>query len=391
MCLNNGSAEGTQKVARNKMLLEQELEADPHNMTLLMQRMDICNGDSEKVYAYVKEAISGIKEKWKNWETAGPHILRRATHAAKTLDRPEFDEWVALAEEMFPRSIFVRTDIQFYAAEHAWQKMDCPETIRRGEQYLQALKDYRERNFDLGDLNTGTIQTVLAHVETNLHPCLALAYLYEGQPDKAAETLTVLDYDTMDPGQTSVLTAAMLRLHALSDVDTEPLLREFWERISQPKPTKRMATDRREAFIAIGAPCFGAEYRKEETARILDPTAPLSLDTNAMTVEEWQILSTLPVYRHTYTLFLPLLGQCELGAAAIMDSNEPADMTKLLASIEHIQELPISALFHVLERGVAFPLKERPLNLEEMDSLAGRLIRLKSRQSSGRRIRISMR
>ena len=152
-----------------------------------------------------------------------------------------------------------------------------------------------------------------------------------------------------------------------------------------------MATDRREAFIAIGAPCFGAEYRKEETARILDPTAPLSLDTNAMTVEEWQILSTLPVYRHTYTLFLPLLGQCELGAAAIMDSNEPADMTKLLASIEHIQELPISALFHVLERGVAFPLKERPLNLEEMDSLAGRLIRLKSRQSSGRRIRISMR
>lgn len=292
---------------------------------------------------------------------------------------------------MFPRSIFVRTDIQFYAAEHAWQKMDCPETIRRGEQYLQALKDYRERNFDLGDLNTGTIQTVLAHVETNLHPCLALAYLYEGQPDKAAETLTVLDYDTMDPGQTSVLTAAMLRLHALSDVDTEPLLREFWERISQPKPTKRMATDRREAFIAIGAPCFGAEYRKEETARILDPTAPLSLDTNAMTVEEWQILSTLPVYRHTYTLFLPLLGQCELGAAAIMDSNEPADMTKLLASIEHIQELPISALFHVLERGVAFPLKERPLNLEEMDSLAGRLIRLKSRQSSGRRIRISMR
>lgn len=48
------------------MLLEQELEADPHNMTLLMQRMDICNGDSEKVYAYVKEAISGIKEKWKN-------------------------------------------------------------------------------------------------------------------------------------------------------------------------------------------------------------------------------------------------------------------------------------------------------------------------------------
>ena len=298
---------------------------------------------------------------------------------------------VDVAEEMFPRSIFVRTDIQFYAAEHAWQKMDCPETIRRGEQYLQALKDYRERNFDLGDLNTGTIQTVLAHVETNLHPCLALAYLYEGQPDKAAETLTVLDYDTMDPGQTSVLTAAMLRLHALSDVDTEPLLREFWERISQPKPTKRMATDRREAFIAIGAPCFGAEYRKEETARILDPTAPLSLDTNAMTVEEWQILSTLPVYRHTYTLFLPLLGQCELGAAAIMDSNEPADMTKLLASIEHIQELPISALFHVLERGVAFPLKERPLNLEEMDSLAGRLIRLKSRQSSGRRIRISMR
>ena len=132
---------------------------------------------------------------------------------------------VDVAEEMFPRSIFVRTDIQFYAAEHAWQKMDCPETIRRGEQYLQALKDYRERNFDLGDLNTGTIQTVLAHVETNLHPCLALAYLYEGQPDKAAETLTVLDYDTMDPGQTSVLTAAMLRLHALSDVDTEPLLR----------------------------------------------------------------------------------------------------------------------------------------------------------------------
>lgn len=376
ICLNDGSEEGKKKSKRNLDMIEETLKYDPQNMQLMLQRLDCCNNDLPKLYEYAKQAVPGIKKHWKLWHTSGRHVIRHAVYTANMLKKPEFQEWVDLAEEVYPDSIFIRTDVQCYAAEHAWAKMDCPELIARGERYLQGLRDYRSGNFDQGELVTGIIQTVYPYIETNLRPLIARAYLYEEQPEKALETLQGLSYDTMDADQVGVLSATMSRLHSLSKVDTAPMIREFWEKISLPMPSKEIAKDRQERLIAVCAYLFAAGNREEESKRIADPSVPLSKDLSVMSEEQWELVSKLPIYRHAYTLFLPLAGKCELGtAAAILESDDPEEISKLLADMEHVQELPISALIHALECGTRFPLKEKPLNLEEMDSLAGRLVR----------------
>ena len=127
----------------------------------------------------------------------------------------------------------------------------------------------------------------------------------------------------------------------------------------------------------VCARSFTPEYRREEAAYMAAPSVPHILDLSVVSVEEQDIMSRLPVYRHAYTMLLPLQGQSEFGtAAAILNSTDPAEISRLLIGMEYIQELPISALLHALECGIPFPLKEKPLNLEEMDSLAGRLVRL---------------
>lgn len=375
VCLNNGSPIGKQKVARNLELLEAEIREQPHNMRLLMERMDCCTEDYAQRLEYARQAQPGIKEHWEEWDAAGPHIIRHAVRAAQELRSPEIADWVAFGEEVFPNSIFIRTDVQYLMAGYARERMDSPEVIRRGEKYLQGVRDYRNGKYNLDDLRTGTLHTIRPHTETDLRPALAISYLYEGQPDKALETLQNLDYDTMNVTQTGMLTMTMLRLQTLSSVDTAPLMREIWEKIRLPKPNKELAALREQKLLTVCSKYFTEEFRESERKRLEDPSAPLPLDLNAMTVDEWKILSKLPTYRYGYTLFLPLLGQSELGAAAaILNTEDPEEMAKFFSQVESVQGLPVSALQHMLNCGVTFPLAERPLNLEEMDSLSSRLV-----------------
>ena len=377
VCLNDGSAAGKEKLKRNVDLLEKELEKTPHNMRLLMQRLDCWTDNYEEKIEFAEKAIVGIREQWPEWQLGGPAILHHAIHSAKMLRRPEVEEWVALADEVFPNSLVTKIDIQFNAAENAWNHMDCPEVIFRSERYLRAVKDFRDGNYNPTGLSSGTLDTVQPHVETNLRMCLAMAYLYEGRPDEALRSLDPLDYDTMDPGQAGALGTALLRLHTLSTVDVGPLIRQVWAKMGRPIPSKAQAEEREKSFVSVCAKCFSVWYRNEEAARMQDVAAPLSFDEDTMRAEEWEVLSKLPVYRHAYTLFLPLMGQCELAtAAAVLTAGSLDEISQLLGSVKSFQALPISALRYALECGAPFPVPENPLTLEEMDRLAGRLMRL---------------
>lgn len=78
--------------------------------------------------------------------------------------------------------------------------------------------------------------------------------------------------------------------------------------------------------------------------------------------------------RHAYTLYLPLREQCDLGrAAAVMDMEAAPEMEAVLNEVEDWNGFSIHSLAHALECGARFPLPERPLNIEEMNSIASRL------------------
>lgn len=55
-----------------------------------------------------------------------------------------------------------------------------------------------------------------------------------------------------------------------------------------------------------------------------------------------------------------------------MEISDAAELERRLAKLK-LEDVPISAIAHALECGIAFPLPGKPMSLEEMDALAGRL------------------
>lgn len=371
VCLNDGSAQGREKLRRDMEILKKRLERDPEDIQLLGQCIEAQGSDYEAQVPYIRRAVKLIQGKREKWESSGPSILRHAVHAAHILNLPELREWIALAEDLFPNSIYTTIDVQFHAAEHAWGDMDCGEIIRRGERYLKGAADYRAGRLNKTELLQSPVNAALPHHETSMRSFIARAYAYRGQPERALETLGALDYDTMDDQQVGELLETLLRVHSLSACDTEPVLRTFWGGITAPKPTREAADRRRARFITAGSAQFTPEHIASESARMEGGPAG---EPAGLWPGEWEVLRDLQVRRHGYTLFRPLLGEAEIGtAAALMDEEDPEKQTELLRSVKRFEELPIQALSRALVRGAAFPLPERPLNIEEMDSLAARL------------------
>jgi len=375
VCLNNGSLAGEEKAKRNRLLLERELEQDPHNLRILMQCIENCTGVSySNVEPYIRRALQGVEEKWPRWNECGASILRHAVYFAKHNDLPEFSEWLSMAEEMFPDSFFTKTDIQYYAAEHAWVKMNCAEVIHRGELYLRGLKEYREKGMVSNEMMLGCANSVLPHHETSIRAFISRAYLYVGQPKKAVDTLRTLDYESMDERQVGDLMMSMLAIHALSEVDTASLVQDFWEGISKPIPSREQADKRKQKFMFYAFSVLKIEFLKDERKRMEFGGNNIVLDLNKLRAEEWGELTKQKVFRRAYTLFLPLEGKCELGrAAAILECEDVPALSEKLSEVENWIEMPISALAHALERDTYFPIPGKPLKIEEMDSLAARL------------------
>lgn len=342
-----------EKFERNMALLKEALERNPEDLLLLLQCVESAAGNTDDYDTYVRRAVQGVKEKRPCWNIYGPPILRHAVLAATTKKLPEIDEWIQMAEEWFPTSLFTRLDIQYLAMGRSFDQKDYQDCIRRGNAYFQAVNDYESGNYEKGDIFCSTVAMMSRYWVQSAQIFVSSAYLMVQAPGKSRKLLHDLDASIMDLKQVKDTARNFCHLHSRSTLNTAPELLSFWRSVTAPEPSKEKAEERRKEFLRLAMDVFHPDYRAGE-----------------MKEEDYR--------RHAYTVFLPLLGQenCELGtAAAILETEDRAELAKLLGMVEKWDEFPIHALEHALLEGARFPVPRKPLKIEEMDALAGRMAR----------------
>ena len=336
-----------QKAKRNMALLRQELEQDPDNLLLLLQCLE--SGRDEPDYLeLLHRAVALVERKEDDWKKYGPPILRYAVLSAQEKKLPELRTWAAQAEEWFPNSFFTRIDIEGFLFGQAWTGKDYEQCVRRGERYLRAMEDNRAGRDDQTARSHSTLIMETPQQERTMRIFLAGAYLRTGKVERAAELLRQINGADLDAEQTRWFTLALQDLHTRTTYDTALLVSAFWDQLSEPKPSQKQASERKNTVYGTAFNVFMPTREKE--------------------AEKGDFC------RYAYTLYLPLRNKCELGrAAAILETEDGTEMAGLLSQVERWGALPIQALARALDYGVTFPLPDKPLNIEEMDELTGRL------------------
>lgn len=340
---------GRAKRERNMELLRKTLAENPESLRTLLECIESCGSDiGAECENYIRRGIAGIKARRSGWDSYGQAILRYAVVAAEAKGFPELEEWIALAEELFPDSFYTRIDVQQTAAVHSWNQGDYADCIRRGEMFLAACDEYHRGEGDQDALMYSTIIMATHRWERHMRMVLANAFQKEGDFRRSWKLLEEMDLEGMD-GETAKNFLILLRdIHACTTTDTAPLLLRFYEELTASDPEEE-GKERRAAFAQSASLTFSHRFQKEESEK------------------EGRL-------RRAYTLFLPLNGLCELGtAAAVLEAESIREMEALLETVRHWDEFPISVLLDALERGVKFPLAGNPLRIEEMDALAGRM------------------
>lgn len=330
------------KQKRNMDLLKKALEKDPGSLKTLMQCVDSSAG-SDEYMRYIRDAVKGVEEKRPGWDRIGPPIFRSAVNAANAKQLEEFREWVREAEELFPDSLYTRLSINRAVLNAAFSDKDYPEVIRRGEIYFRAMEDYNAGNFNAAELCAGTLD-ICPEYEDSVRIFTADSYFHEKRYEEARDTILRADGSRLDPSQASNYIGILFNLHAQSGLDMRPYIVDFWEKIGSETPRKGWGMLRRNAVMTQSARAYTPAFREEEERNN---------------------------FRHAYTLFLPLKGECELGtAAAVLETEDTEELENLLSLVQRWEDFPIPAFSHALRRGVRFPLPGKPLKMEEMDVLA---------------------
>ena len=344
--LNDGT--GGAKRRRNVALLRESLREAPEDLRLHMQFIE--SGREEPDYLEtVRRAAALVEARKPGWQEYGPSLFRHAVSAAKRLSLPELNDWVLRAETWFPASFHTRIDVEYTAFIAAWEREDWAECVRRGERFLQAKEDYRRGGSKQRDLLFSTLLLASPQWERGLRLLLASAWLRQGRPEEARALVESLDGGELDGSQAGNLALVLLELQSGSGFALEDLLLRLWQELCRPVPRREAAEERRESFLKLAAAAFDPDYREREASR-------------------------LGFLRPSYTLLPPLADQSVLGlAAAMLESGDPAELERLLRAVERWEELPAAALAHAVLAGAAFPLPDRPMNVEELDALAAAL------------------
>jgi len=337
------------KIERNMKLLKAELAEDPNSLLLLMQCIESDANTSLDYMDYVYRAVEGVRSHSPQWNIFGPSILRHAVLAASTNNLPELEEWISLAEEYFPKSIFTRIDVAYLALGHCWNVENYEECIRWGDIYMQALSEYQRKDFDRSDIISSPVSMSSPYWQQNARIYLSAACLFSHMPERSHSLLSGLDATLMDIAQIGNIVRGFCYLHSRSHLDTEALLLDFWESMNQPQPTAEKAEIRCAEFLRMSAGVFDQSYQENE-AKEADFCRP------------------------AYTLFIPLADKCGLGAAAaVMDAPDADTITNILSAQESLNEIPAAALLYALEQGIEFPLPGHPIGIEELANIAGQL------------------
>lgn len=337
-----GGKRGQEKRRRNIELLRQEVERVPNDVRTLVHFTDSGHGE-EDFLNRVYQMVQALKDRGPSWEAYGPPALRQAVLTADAQNLPELQEWLAMAEELFPRSFFVCLDIGYAMAHRCWKQGEYAECLRWCERYAGAMEDFRAGRGEVSGLLFSTLQFATESAEREMQNLRLRALCRCGRTAEADEILDQAACPDMDGSQFAAHMRILIELRAEG-----PILR-LYERFSAPEYPEERAAEHRSIFLQEAAAVFAPAYQKKEAA------------------EEG-------FTRHAYTLFASLCGKCEIGAAAVMmEAESMQEMEQLLGTIQDWDYLPIAALEYALEKGAQFPPAETRFSLEAMDKLAGRL------------------
>ena len=339
------------KTERNMGPLREKLAQNPEDMRSLLQCIESTSGSSSHE-GYIRQAAAVVEKRrdLPEWEDYGPPILRYAVHWAAVQHLPELGQWSTEMLEWFPNSIYTTVDVACVLFVDHVEKQEYAQAIPLGEGYLRALSEYNAGRFDYKALIYSTLMASSPFREEGARVILADQYFHVDQFAKAQEMLLTIDRSRIQPSTIKDYTGVLLNLHAQSGENLSWLAADLWEKI---EGAGKKRGELKKALLSASAIAFSEEHRQAEEAE---------------------------GFRHAYTVFLPLSGQCGLGTAAeILESDNAARMEELLTTVDDWEEIPIVALERALLFGAALPAG---LRLEEMDVLAERLSRTCSQFSS---------
>lgn len=345
-----GIAMGKGKQGRNMELLREKLNKNPKDLFTLQQCIESSTTPAEQL-KYVRKALEGIEEKWEIWELCGPGIFAHAVRVAQGHSLPEFWDWAKRAEELFPDSILFRSDVNHAAFLVAQSEEKHAEAIRRGEAYLQAAADYRAKRFDQIELFRAVPYSLSEHKEREARVQMAHLYYLEKDYPAALEMARTLESSKLDDQNLLSLFFTFLNLYTHSELDLTDAFEAFWTQLSAPVPDQKRANRRIGLVTRNAMRAFSQKFQENETKEGL--------------------------FRHAYTLFLPLKTRCGLGiAAALVETKSVQEMDRLLEQVSEWENFPPHALAYALENGAAFPVPGKPLPLDLLDAVATRLAQI---------------
>lgn len=344
-----GGPGGKTKQDRNMPLLEKMLEENPKNLRVIQE----CIESSRSVFErdrYIRMGIEGVEQRWSNWGTFGPAIMRYGVMyaAEKEKETSEHEKLFHQMMEWFPNSPCTIIDAACSMAQLYSDVENYDEVIHYGELYLRSFERYKNGDEELLRATLfGTLVMASELKERCIRLLLSSAYCEKKRYDDALNMLLTQAPEDLNGELTRNYIGILMNLQSYGGKDLSGYMAGLWEKMTAPESKEALVNERKAALAAVAGNCFQKNWRNKET-------------------EEGRC--------HAYTLFLPLEGKCEAGlAAAVLETEDPAVLTEKLLTVENWDKFSVHALAHALERGVQFPLPGKPLTVEEMDKLADRL------------------
>lgn len=334
--LNDGSEAGRAKLARNRRLMQKNVEEHPDDLLALFQLAESAERGPEQT-ELLRRAVHLVERKAPGWDSLGPTVLACAIEAARAEELTEFEQWTQEAKRLFPRAYATRIDVNYAMALSALKKQDYEAVILCGEAYLKGCADSRtDPGYDL-ETTCASIKRNSPNQEQIVRLALAEAYYKRGADEKVLPDLEKLEWGILEPDWIPAVLRPLLKIWPTHERGVLKLMPDVWSGICGEGQGRENAQLRKRAFIECGADIF-------------------SRVDNA-----WE-------------MFLPLAGKCVLGDAAMLmrcDTAEAADA--LLEKVEDLSQLPAPAFARALNAGAMFPLPTRRITVEEMDVLADKL------------------
>lgn len=342
------------KRERNMALLKKKLRENPNHLQTLIECVDSSKHHGIESAEYARQSVELVGQKCPTWDRFGGVVFRNAVSVAQLHQLPEMEEWIRQGVACFPDSIFVRVDLAYYAFVYYFDEKKYNEAAYWGEAYCKGLADYFAGNYNTSESTRGVLEFASPFWERKISVLLPQVYLELNEPEKAlAGIRNVKGGELEDDRQIELCVNMLMRIQRTTQLDAAAVVNAFWNQINLPFPDKAMAEKRRIEFLRVAANALTKNYRDDELTR-----------------EEFK--------RHSYTVFHSLIDHkdCELGTAVVaLETDDQAELERLLDSVENWNEFSIYALEHAILGGVRFPLASKALNIEEMDVFAARMSR----------------